>query len=295
MVITASHLSFLPLVYQGKVRDIYALSDNEWLMITTDRLSAFDVVFEQGIPEKGRILNQISLWWFDTLTCVANPLTTRDILSRVPKLADVPGIAERSMIVKKLRRIPFECVVRGYLFGSVYDEYQQTGTVAGQKLPKDIPLAGKLPHPIFSPATKEDTGHDMNISIQEFENRLGDSSLANQIITLSLHIYTMAAEKLFPHGIILADTKFEFALDENNQLVLIDEVLTPDSSRYWDASTYQEGTSPVSYDKQFVRDYLMAIKWDKKPPAPHLPEEIIMKTQEKYQTIETIIHRVCHE
>ncbi|MFN4217646.1 MAG: phosphoribosylaminoimidazolesuccinocarboxamide synthase, partial [Brevinematales bacterium] len=261
MTITNSNLSFLPLVYKGKVRDIYAISDTEWLMVTTDRISAFDVVFNEGIPEKGRILNHISLLWFDTIDFIPNAICTKDILGRLPQLAEKPGIAERSMIVRKLNRIPFECVVRGYRFGSVYEEYQKTGGVAGQKLPSDLPLASKLPAPLFSPATKEDTGHDINISLQEFEKRLGDRQLAHQIVDFSLRIYSMAYEKLLPHGIILADTKFEFALDEKGTLVLIDEVLTPDSSRYWDSSTYQEGTSPASYDKQFVRDYLNTIKW----------------------------------
>lgn len=295
MTITESNLSFLPLVYKGKVRDIYALSDTEWLMVTTDRLSAFDVVFKEGIPEKGRILNHISLLWFESIDFIPNALSTRDILSRLPQLAETPGIVERSMIVRKLNRLPFECVVRGYLFGSVYEEYQKTGGVAGQKLPSGLSLASKLPTPLFSPATKEDAGHDINISLQEFEKRIGEQKLAHQIIDVSLQLYTMAYEKLLPHGILLADTKFEFALDEKNRLTLIDEVLTPDSSRYWDSTTYQEGTSPASYDKQFVRDYLTTIKWDKKPPAPSLPDDIITKTYEKYKTIETIIEKVCHE
>jgi len=293
MTITQTSLP-LPLVYRGKVRDIYAINDNEWLMVTTDRLSAFDVVFEQGIPEKGRILNQISLLWFDTIDFVPNALVTRDILSRVPPLENFPGIVERSMIVKKLKRIPFECVVRGYLFGSVYEEYKKTQSVAGQKLPSDLTLASRLPQPIFSPATKEDAGHDRNITIQEFENLLGDKQLARHIHNTSLAIYKLAAEKLEKEGIVLADTKFEFALDEEKNLILIDEVLTPDSSRYWDKTTYKEGESPASYDKQFVRDYLTSIKWNKQPPAPPLPEDIIQKTYEKYLTIETIIRKACH-
>jgi len=293
VTITSSDLVFLPLVYRGKVRDIYALSDEEWLMVTTDRISAFDVVFHEGIPEKGRILNQISLLWFDTIDVVPNAITTRDVTARIPQLAEKPGIPERSMIVRRLSRIPFECVVRGYLFGSVYEEYQKTGRVAGQKLPPDIPLAGKLPTPLFSPATKEDSGHDINITVDEFIHRIGNRTLAHQIIDTSLAIYTMAAEKLQQHGIILADTKFEFALDEKGRLILIDEVLTPDSSRYWDTSSYREGISPPSYDKQFIRDYLTSIAWNKKPPAPPLPEEIITRTREKYETIEAIIRRIC--
>ncbi len=295
MTITHSNISFLPLIYQGKVRDIYAINDDEWLMVTTDRISAFDVVFNEGIPEKGRILNHISLLWFDTINFIPNAITTREITKRLSQLADMPGIAERSMIVRKLKRLPFECVVRGYLFGSVYEEYQKTGSVAGHKLPTGLPLAGKLPAPIFTPATKEDTGHDINITVSEFEHQLGDTSLAKQVEDISLRLYTMAYEKLLPHGIILADTKFEFGLDEHNRLVLIDEVLTPDSSRYWDQATYREGSSPASYDKQFIRDYLTTIKWNKQPPAPPLPQDIITKTQEKYQTIETIIEKVCRE
>ncbi|URA09531.1 phosphoribosylaminoimidazolesuccinocarboxamide synthase [Thermospira aquatica] len=295
MTITQSAISFLPLIYQGKVRDIYAISDEEWLMVTTDRISAFDVVFNEGIPEKGRILNHISLLWFDIINFIPNAIITREITKKLPQLADMPGIPERSMIVRKLKRLPFECVVRGYLFGSVYEEYQKTGSVAGHKLPSDLPLAGKLPTPIFTPATKEDTGHDINITVGEFEHQLGDTNLARQVQEISLSLYSMAYEKLLPHGIILADTKFEFGLDDHNRLILIDEVLTPDSSRYWDQATYKEGKSPASYDKQFLRDYLTAIKWNKKPPAPPLPEDIITKTHEKYKTIETIIEKVCRE
>lgn len=294
MTITQSHIDFLPLVYKGKVRDIYAVNEDEWLMITTDRLSAFDVVFNEGIPEKGRVLNQVSLLWFHTLHFIPNAIIAEDVTTHLSQLADFPEICKRSIIVRKLRRIPIECVVRGYLFGSVYDEYLKTGGIAGQRLPSDIPLAGKLPQPIFSPATKEDTGHDINISLTDFENKLNDKKLAHHIIDISLQIYSLAAEKLAKEGIILADTKLEFGLNQNNQLVLIDEVLTPDSSRYWDAATYKEGTSPASYDKQFVRDYLNSIAWNKQPPPPTLPSHIITKTQEKYLTIENIIRKVCH-
>lgn len=277
--------------YQGKVRDIYEIDPGRWLMVTTDRLSAFDVVFPDPIPDKGLVLNHISNVWFKRMSFIQNHLLSTTPEKELPFLADYPGVAERSIIVRKVKRLDVECVIRGYLFGSVYSEYQKHQTAGGNPLPAGLKMAEILPEPIFTPAAKNDTGHDENITYEQMADMIG-SELAALTRDTSLRLYTEARDTMAAHGIILADTKFEFGLDEQGRLVLIDEILTPDSSRYWDGSTYAPGASPHSYDKQFVRDYASAQDWDKTPPAPRLPQDIILKTREKYLQIKQIIDRL---
>jgi phosphoribosylaminoimidazole-succinocarboxamide synthase len=266
---------------RGKVRDLYSL-DGQLLLVATDRISAFDYVLASGIPEKGRVLTQLSLFWFDFLKdTVSNHLVTADV-TRYPeplkKYAD--QLRGRSMLVNKAQMIDIECVVRGYLSGSGWKDYQQTGSVCGIKLPAGLRDSDKLPEPIFTPATKALSGHDENISFREMSKRTGPE-LAERLRDLSINIYKKAADYAAGHGIIIADTKFEFGHTAQG-LVLADEVLTPDSSRFWPVDTYQPGRAQESYDKQFVRDYLESIKWNKQPPAPALPEEVARKTSEKY-------------
>jgi len=289
--ITQTDIKELKKLFSGKVRDIYKVSENQWLMVTTDRISAFDVVFNEGIPDKGMILNKISNKWFSEIKTLPNHIISTHPEKELSFLSNYPGLSERSVLVKKVNRIPIECVVRGYLFGSVYEEYRQKNTAGGNPLPKGLNLAQKLPEPIFTPSTKAEIGHDENIDHRRFFDIVG-KSVGDSIIEASLQIYENAQNKLEKAGIILADTKFEFGLDENGHLILVDEVLTPDSSRYWDASSYQIGTSPKSYDKQFVRDYLNTLDWDKKPPAPPLPQEIIQKTREKYIQLLKVIEKI---
>jgi phosphoribosylaminoimidazole-succinocarboxamide synthase len=277
-----SSIASLPRLGRGKVRDLYAVGPDRMLIVTSDRLSAFDVVLPDPIPDKGRVLNEMTAFWFARLGhIVPNQLTGIDpetVVSEAEK-AQVKG---RSVVVRRLKPLPIDAVVRGYLIGSGWKDYQQTGTVCGITLPKGLAQAAKLPEPIFTPATKAETGHDENISFEQVENLVG-RELAAKVRDVSIRLYKEAAEYAAAKGIIIADTKFEFGLDERSQLVLIDEVLTADSSRFWPADSYRVGISPPSFDKQFVRDYLETLDWKKTAPGPRLPPEIIQKTAAKYR------------
>jgi phosphoribosylaminoimidazole-succinocarboxamide synthase len=278
-----SSVSSLPLIHRGKVRDIYAVDDRHMLIVTTDRLSAFDVVLPTPIPGKGRVLTQISNFWFARMRhLVPNHLSEmrlEDVLSDPAERAPLEG---RSVIVRRLKALPLEAIARGYLIGSGWKDYQQTGAVCGVALPPGLELAGKLPEPIFTPSTKAEVGtHDENVDFEQVAAKIG-AELAEQVRRVTLAIYREAADYALTRGIIIADTKFEFGLDEAGELTLIDEALTPDSSRFWPADTYRPGISPPSFDKQFVRDYLETLDWDKTAPGPELPPEIAAKTAEKY-------------
>ena len=265
----------------GKVREVFDLGET-LLFVATDRLSAFDVVFPDPIPGKGAVLNQLSAFWFDRFDFVQNHMITAEIAKFPSNLAPYEEqLRERSMIVRKAQPLPVECVVRGYLAGSGWKEYQKRGTASGVPLPAGLQLGSKLPEPIFTPSTKSDVGHDENIDWKECCRLLGDK-VAEQVRELSLKIYQAGRDHAAKGGIIVADTKFEFGL-LGDDLLLIDECLTPDSSRFWPADQYVVGQSPPSFDKQFVRDYLETIDWDKTPPAPNLPAEIIEKTAQKYR------------
>ncbi|MEN8254532.1 MAG: phosphoribosylaminoimidazolesuccinocarboxamide synthase [Verrucomicrobiota bacterium] len=265
----------------GKVREVYDLGD-QYLFIASDRISAFDCVMPNGIPDKGRVLNMISKFWFDrTSDVVQNHMISTDVADFPAELKEHADLLKgRSMLVKKAELLPVECITRGYLIGSGWKEYQQSGTIGGMPLRAGYEMAGKLDEPIFTPSTKADEGHDENISIDQMNEIVGEE-LGNKLIDISLNLYKTAADYALTKGIIIADTKFEFGMI-GDELILIDEVLTPDSSRFWPADTYQPGSSPLSFDKQFVRDYLETLDWDKTPPAPELPEEIVMKSREKY-------------
>ena len=271
----------LTLHARGKVRDLYSLN-GQLLFVATDRISAFDYVLATGIPEKGRVLTQLSLFWFDFLKdVVKNHLVTASVDQYpAPLKKHADDLRGRSMLVTKAQMIDIECVARGYLSGSGWKEYQKTGAVCGIKLPTGLKESDKLPEPIFTPATKALTGHDENISIEEMAKRTG-KELAEKLRDLTLKIYKTAADYAAGRGIIIADTKFEFG-QTSQGLILADEVLTPDSSRFWPADKYQPGKAQESFDKQFVRDYLEEIKWNKQPPAPSLPEDVARKTSEKY-------------
>jgi phosphoribosylaminoimidazole-succinocarboxamide synthase len=270
----------LPLHSRGKVRDTYRLSDRELLMVSTDRLSAFDVVLPTPIPEKGRVLNQLSLAWFhETGDLIRNHLGKDQSIA--PELLDaLPDLEQRSMRVVTAQPVMFECVVRGYLSGSGWKDYQKTGSIAGEPLPVGLQDSDRLPEPIFTPATKALTGHDENISRAVLANRAG-TELAQTLERLSLSLYRFGAERALERGLILADTKFEFGLLDG-EVILIDELLTPDSSRFWDLEQYQPGGSQPSFDKQYVRDYLEQIGWNKQPPAPALPDEVVAGTSARY-------------
>ncbi|MCU7941218.1 MAG: phosphoribosylaminoimidazolesuccinocarboxamide synthase [Candidatus Thiodiazotropha sp. (ex Cardiolucina cf. quadrata)] len=277
----------LKLLNRGKVRDIYEADEDHLLIVTTDRLSAFDVVLPQPIPGKGEVLTRVANFWFNrTRHIVPNHL--KDIpLEKIvtdPRQREILG--DRWMLVRKLKPLPVEAIVRGYLIGSGWKDYQQNGSVCGISLPEGLQQAARLPEPIFTPSTKAEVGdHDMNISFEQAEALLG-KDVACQVRDLSLDIYRQAADYALERGIIIADTKFEFGLDVQGRVHLIDEVLTPDSSRFWPASSYRPGCSPPSFDKQFVRDYLETLDWDKTPPGPELPQEVIDKTAEKYKEAE---------
>ena len=271
-------------LHTGKVRDIYALDADTMLIVTTDRLSAFDVVLPDPIPWKGHVLNEIANYWFARTThIVPNHLTGRAVDEIVADPEERALLAGRSVIVRRLHALPIEAVVRGYLIGSGWKDYQHSGAVCGIALPPGLQLASKLPAPIFTPATKADVGaHDLYISVDEAAAR-GGADIAARVRATALALYGYAAQHAAARGLIIADTKFEFGLDADGTLHLIDEALTPDSSRFWPADTWQTGVSPPSFDKQFVRDYLESIHWDKQPPAPRLPQEIIQRTSEKYR------------
>jgi phosphoribosylaminoimidazole-succinocarboxamide synthase len=272
----------LPLLGRGKVRDIYAL-DNNLLFIATDRISAFDCILGSGIPCKGRVLTQMSLFWFEFLRdLIPNHLLTADFGEYPKELAGYRDLLiGRSMIVRQARMVEVECVARGYLAGSGWKEYVEHGTVCGISLPRGLRDGDQLPKPIFTPATKAQSGHDMNVSFDHVAGAIG-TELAGRLRNLTLEIYGRAAAYARERGIILADTKFEFGF-VGEELVLADEVLTPDSSRWWPADRYKPGGPQLSFDKQYVRDYLETLDWDKRPPAPSLPAEVVMKTSEKYQ------------
>jgi len=264
----------------GKVREVFDLGEN-LLLVATDRISAFDCILPNAIPRKGEVLTQISAFWFEKLDFVPNHVIATDFKQFPQEFQPFEEILSgRSMIVKKATPLPVECVARGYLVGSGWKEYQQSGTVCGQELPAGLRLGDKLPETIFTPATKAETGHDENISWKECRAVLGDE-VALQVKKWTIELYEYGAAYAAQRGIIVADTKFEFGMYEG-EVVLIDECLTPDSSRFWPESEYQPGISPPSFDKQFVRDYLESLDWDKQPPAPKLPEEIVQKTSQKY-------------
>lgn len=282
-VITETNLDGLGPIRRGKVRDIYDLGDS-LLLVATDRLSAYDVVMPQGIPFKGKVLTRISEFWFGKMQdIVPNHLKSTVVYDFPPACKphwDV--LRDRTMWVKKTKPLPVECVVRGYLSGSGWNEYRETGAVCGVPLPKGLVESSRLPEPIFTPATKEEVGvHDENITFDRMQERVGPE-LAERVRTLSLSIYRRAARLAEERGIIIADTKMEFGVDEKGEVMLIDELLTPDSSRFWPKEKYKPGTGQPSFDKQFVRDYLLSINFNKKPPGPKLPEEIILKTSALY-------------
>jgi len=282
-----SNIKSLPLLVRGKVRDVYAVGDDRLLIVTTDRLSAFDVVLPEPIPGKGAVLTSVSNFWFRlTRNIVPNHLVDMPLEEVLPDAAERAGVEGRAVVVTKLDALPVEAIVRGYLIGSGWKDYQRTGTVCGIGLPPGLQLADRLPEPIFTPSTKAAAGaHDENIDFDRTCELIG-AALAAQVRDVSLRIYTTCAAYALERGIIIADTKFEFGLDAGGRLVLIDEVLTPDSSRFWPADSYQPGTSPASFDKQFVRDYLESLDWDKTPPGPHLPADIITRTADKYREAE---------
>ena len=277
-----SDIPGLPLIHRGKVRETYAVGDDRLLLVATDRLSAFDVVFDQPIPEKGRILTQLSAWWFEQLADLGPTHFLSTATEALPPAARTPQLAGRTTLARRAERVDAECVVRGYLAGSGWAEYQRTGEVCGHVLPPRMKEAGKLPVPIFTPSTKAEEGHDENISRAQLADMVGDE-LAAQLEERSLALYRAGAEIAERAGLILADTKFEFGWIDG-ELALIDEVFTPDSSRFWDAELYAPGASPPSFDKQYVRDFVAASDWNKEPPAPTLPDEVITGTRERYAT-----------
>ena len=279
-----SRVKGLERIHQGKVRDIYAIDDRHMLIVTTDRLSAFDVVLPDPIPGKGRVLTSISNYWFArTGHIVPNHLSDYPLEKAVPDAAERATIADRCMVVRRLRALPVEAVVRGYLIGSGWKDYQKTGEVCGIRLPAGLRMADRLPQPIFTPSTKAAKGHhDENVGFDEIAATIG-ADLAAQVRDTAIALYEFAAAHALARGIIIADTKFEFGVDESGRLTLIDEALTPDSSRFWPVDTYAPGTSPPSFDKQYVRDYLETLDWNKTAPGPKLPAEVIRGTSEKYE------------
>ncbi|HEY8353655.1 MAG TPA: phosphoribosylaminoimidazolesuccinocarboxamide synthase [Methylophilaceae bacterium] len=279
-----SHIPSLKLINQGKVRDIYDVDANTMLLVATDRLSAFDVILPTPIRDKGAILTQIANFWFNRLShIVPNHLTGIDPQSLVQSVEEKAQLRKRAIVVKKLRPLPVEAIVRGYLVGSGWKEYKAGGTVCGIQLPAGLQEASALPEPIFTPSSKADVGdHDINITHQQMAALIGDD-LARTVADVSIRLYKEAAQYALSRGIIIADTKFEFGLDDSGQLYLIDEILTPDSSRFWPADQYVEGRTPPSYDKQYVRDWLESTGWDKTPPGPELPAVVAEKTSEKYR------------
>ncbi|WP_341305159.1 phosphoribosylaminoimidazolesuccinocarboxamide synthase [Pseudomonas sp. TMP25] len=279
---TATTLS-LKKIYSGKVRDLYEIDDKRMLMVATDRLSAFDVILNEPIPEKGKILTAISNFWFDKLAHVVPNHFTGDKVEDIVSAAELPLVEGRAVVAKRLKPVAVEAIVRGYIVGSGWKEYQKSGTVCGIQLPAGLQEAAKLPQPIFTPSTKAAVGdHDENISFAQCEAIIG-AELAANVRDTSIALYSAAVEYAATRGIIIADTKFEFGLDEDGTLTLMDEALTPDSSRFWPADSYVEGTNPPSFDKQFVRDWLESTGWNKEPPAPAVPADVAQKTADKYR------------
>jgi phosphoribosylaminoimidazole-succinocarboxamide synthase len=291
--IFALDINSVPLYHRGKVRDVYQIDAHHFLMVATDRLSAFDVVLPTAIPGKGAILTELSKFWFkQTESLVANHLQGVSLaLAKVlPDAAEYRRIADRAMVVQKLTALPVEAIVRGYLIGSAWRDYRQQGAINGIPLPSGLPLAAQLPEPLYTPSTKAPVGeHDQPMDFQQTVALLGQD-LAEQIRRVSLRLYQEAASYALSRGIIIADTKFEFGLDKKGTVVLMDEILTPDSSRFWPVDQYRVGDNPPSFDKQFVRDYLESLSWDKRPPGPLLPDEIVAKTQQKYREV---CQRLC--
>src|ERR1700677_1047584 len=279
-----SRIRGLKKIHQGKVRDIYDVDADHLLIVTTDRLSAFDVVLPDPIPHKGEVLTRISAYWFDkTRHIVTNQLTDRRVEDLVSDRDERASLAGRSMVVKKLNALPVEAVARGYLIGSGYKDYKARGSVCGISLPPGLKMADELPEPLFTPASKAPAGqHDENVDFDTIVKAVG-REYAESIRRITLALYVFAAAHARSRNIIIADTKFEFGTDKAGNLILIDEVLTPDSSRFWPMASYKPGISPPSFDKQFVRDYLESLHWNKKPPAPHLPPEILARTSENYR------------
>lgn len=279
-----SSIKSLPLLHRGKVRDIYDIDAAHMLIVTTDRISAFDVILPTPIPGKGVILNQVTNFWMRKLAhIIPNQLCDMKLAQVLPDADERCQVQNHAMIVRKLKPLPVEAIVRGYLIGSGWKDYQSSGSVCGIKLPAGLRIADRLPDVIFTPSSKAAAGaHDENIDYTEFEALLG-AQMAAQVRNVSLKLYSEAADYARERGIIIADTKFEFGVDENGTLTLIDEVLTPDSSRFWPAEQYQPGSSPISFDKQYVRDYLETLDWNKTTPGPELPVEIVTKTAQKYE------------
>ena len=285
-----TNLRSLPLLGRGKVRDIYAVDSDHLLIVATDRLSAFDVVFPEPIPEKGKILNDLSSFWFEKMKIlIQNHLTNLRVSDVLSDSSECDLVGGRGVVVKRLTPLPIEAVVRGYIIGSGWEDYRKTGHTSGIELEPGLSLAEKLQKPIFTPSTKAELGsHDENIDFKEACNLVG-VAIANQIRSTSIEIYSQAADYALDKGIIIADTKMEFGLSREGELVLIDELLTPDSSRFWPLDSYAVGSSPKSFDKQFVRDYLESIKWDKSPPAPKLPRSVIEKTFSRYKVAHDLL------
>ena len=279
-----SSIPDLPLIGRGKVRDIYSVSDQHLLIVTTDRLSAYDVIMSDPIPGKGEVLTSISLFWFRMMAdIIDNQLTDLSVADVIDDPLLASQLARRALVVKRLKPLPIEAVVRGYLIGSGWRDYQQSGRTSGVALPDGLQQASKLPATIFTPASKAEAGdHDENISFDDVIGLIGET-LATRVREVAIDIYERAASYALERGIIIADTKFEFGLDDEGRLYLIDEVLTPDSSRFWPVEGYRTGTSPPSFDKQFLRDYLDTLDWDKQPPPPELPADILRQTAEKYR------------
>ena len=282
-----SNLSGLTLMNRGKVRDIYAVDDEHMLIVASDRLSAFDVVLSQPIPDKGRVLTAVSDFWFARTTdIIDNHLCDLSLADVITDAEERQSVAGQATVVRRFDPLPIEAIVRGYIIGSGWKDYQASGEVCGITLPTGLRQADKLPEAIYTPSTKAEIGeHDENIAFDATVQLVG-REMAERVRDIAINLYTTAADYARERGIIIADTKFEFGLDSDGNVVLIDEVLTPDSSRFWPADSYQPGTSPESFDKQYVRDYLETLEWDKAPPAPELPADIIAKTSEKYQEAE---------
>ncbi|NCV38718.1 MAG: phosphoribosylaminoimidazolesuccinocarboxamide synthase [Betaproteobacteria bacterium] len=279
----------LQLFHQGKVRDTYVVDDEHFLMVTSDRISAFDVIMNEAVESKGKILSRVSNFWFRKIESIIKNHLTDIPPESVVKDHEISLIKDRSVVVKRLQPIPVEAIVRGYLIGSGWKDYQSSGSVSGITLPKNLEQAEKLAQPIFTPSTKAAVGdHDENISFDQMVNLIGKDRAQN-IKDKSIEIYNFARDYALDRGIIIADTKFEFGLDNQGNLILMDEILTPDSSRFWDANLYKVGTSPQSFDKQFLRDWLESIDWNKQPPPPSLPSDIIEMTKQKYQHVEHLL------
>jgi phosphoribosylaminoimidazole-succinocarboxamide synthase len=281
MTLMTSEIHGLPLLHRGKVRETYDAGDGRLLLVATDRLSAFDVVFDEPIPDKGRILTQLSAYWFERLAGLGPTHYLSVAGDDLPEDARTAELIGRTMLCRRAQRVDAECVVRGYLAGSGWAEYQRSGTVVGHRLPAGLREAARLPEPIFTPSTKAEIGHDENITREQLADQVG-SELARELERRSLELYLAGARRAEEVGLILADTKFEFGWIDG-ELALIDEVLTPDSSRFWDATRYEPGVNPPSFDKQYVRDFVSATGWNKEPPAPALPDEVIAGTSDRYR------------